>query len=380
MPPTDPLGPLRDRIVEIDGELVRLAAERVRIAREIGTRKRAQGLPTVDYAQERRVLERARERALDAELDSEVAQELVARLIRAAVTAQEEDSLRHFAHGRERSAVVFGGAGRMGRWMERFLSSQGWEFAAIDPLLPEDENRAARERLSGLGPSDLVVMATPPGRTAAIYREWLSDHGGAEGLPRAVVLDLASIKTPLVEPIRALRAAGARVASIHPMFGPSTVLLRDSEVVVCEIGDSPRDREAAALAETLFTPTTARLVHLPLAEHDRIMADLLSLAHAAAIAFALALPEAEHAVRSTTFRALEELSAAVVRESADVYYEIQADNPHSAAALDRLRSALDRVREAIVSRSPEAFANLLAEGRRRTRGNAVPARPRPNSG
>lgn len=368
MPPADPLGPLRDRIVEIDGDLVRLAAERVRIAREIGARKRAEGLPTIDYAQERRVLERARERALESELDAEVAQHLVARLIRAAVTAQEEDSLRHLGQGRERTAVVFGGAGRMGRWMDRFLASQGWEVAGIDPRLPEDENRAARERLAGAGPADLVVMATPPGRTAAIYREWLASPEGVAGPPRAVVLDLASIKTPLVEPIRALRAAGARVASIHPMFGPSTVLLRDAEVVICEVGDGARDREAEELAETLFAPTTARLVRLPLDEHDRVMADLLSLAHAAAIAFALALPEAEHAVRSTTFRALEELSATVVRESPDVYYEIQAENPHSAAALDRLRNALDRVREAIVSRSPGAFADLLADGRRRTPG------------
>jgi len=87
--------------------------------------------------------------------------------------------------------------------------------------------------------------------------------------------------------------------------------------------------------ERLFAPTTARLVRVPLEDHDRIMADLLSLAHAAAIAFALALPAAPPPVRSTTFRALEDLAAVVVRESPDVYYEIQASNPHSAAALDR---------------------------------------------
>ena len=360
---SDPLASLRGRIQEVDRELVRLAAERVRIAREIGAAKRAEGLPTVDYAQERRVLERAREGAGETGLDGEVAQELVARLIRAAVTAQEEDSLRSSSQGEGRTAVILGGAGRMGRWMDRFLSSQGWEVAVLDPVLAEDENRRARERLAAGGPDDLVVMATPPGRTVSIYREWLADPALR---PPGVLIDLASIKTPLVEPIHALRAAGARVASIHPMFGPSTVLLRDAEVVVCEVGDTAADREAAALAEALFAPTTARLVRLPLAEHDRIMADLLSLAHAAAIAFALALPEAEHAVRSTTFRALEDLSAAVVRESPDVYYEIQAENPHSAASIDRLRRALDRVREAVASRSPDAFATLLDEGRRRT--------------
>jgi prephenate dehydrogenase len=37
---------------------------------------------------------------------------------------------------------------------------------------------------------------------------------------------IAGIKTPVMEPIRILPGAGVRVASIHPMFGPSAVLLR----------------------------------------------------------------------------------------------------------------------------------------------------------
>lgn len=344
---------LRERIQELDRELVRLAAERVRTAREIGRRKREEGLTTVDYAQERRVLEAAQQRALRAGLDTDVAQDLVARLIHASVSAQEEDSLRHSAHGQGRSAVVVGGAGRMGRWMTRFLSAQGWAVSVLDPRATPAENREARERLFG---GELVLLATPPGSIAAMYREWVEEP------PRGVMIDLASIKSPLVAPIRALQTAGARVASIHPMFGPSTLLLRDSEVVICDTGDA----EATALAETLFAPTTAHVVHVPLERHDAIMADLLSLAHATAIAFALSLPDAEHPVRSTTFQALETLAAAVVRENPDVYYEIQADNPHSLEALERLQGALERVHEAVTTRSPELFGEILEEGRRRT--------------
>jgi chorismate mutase/prephenate dehydrogenase len=207
-----------------------------------------------------------------------------------------------------------------------------------------------------LAAAELVVCSTPPAVTADLYADW------AHGPPAGVVFDIASIKTPLVEPIHALRRAGARMASIHPMFGPSAVLLREMDVVFCDTGD----REASAIVERLFEPTTAHLVHLPLADHDRIMADLLSLAHATAIAFALALPADEHPVRSTTFQALEKLAAAVVRESPGVYYEIQAMNPHSPAALDRLRAALDRIVAAITTRDAEGFRSLLEDGRRRT--------------
>ena len=178
-------------------------------------------------------------------------------------------------------------------------------------------------------------------------------------------MDIASIKTPLIGPIRRLQAAGARVASVHPMFGPSVVLLRDCDVVVCDTGD-----EAATAAVTqLFTSTTARLLHLPLDEHDRLMADVLTLAHATAIAFALALPETTAAVRSTTLGALRTLSAAVVRESPDVYYEIQALNPNSAAALDRLAAAVARVSRAVGAHDAEAFRGLMEEGKKLTTDN-----------
>lgn len=347
----------------LDLELVANAAERIELARRIGEAKRQQNLPTVDYAQERAVLERARQAALERGLEPSLAEDLLARLIRASVSVQDEDRLRVGALGAGKSAVLVGGAGRMGRWMARFLSAQGYTTGALDPAATPEENEWAKHELAG---ADLIVCATPPSATALIYREWANDP------PPGVITDLASIKGPLLEPIRSLLAAGARVASLHPMFGPSIVLLRDADVVICDTGHA----EATRTVEDLFALTTARLVHIPLDDHDRIMADLLSLAHATAIAFALALPESEHPVRSTTFQALESLAAAVTRESPDVYYEIQADNAFSGRALERLEAALGRLISAVTDRDAEQFRALLEEGRRRTPDPVTSATPR----
>ena len=350
----DDLETLRDRIRRLDDELLAKAAERVSLARRLGEIKRREGLPTVDYAQERVVLDHAREAAAAHGLDPRVAEDLLARLIGAAVSAQDEDSLRLTRAGAGQKAIVVGGAGRMGRWLTRFLSAQGFVTGSVDPAGPRELHEWALRALPG---AELVMCATPPAATAELYREW------AKQPPRGVICDIASIKTPLLEPIRALREAGARVASIHPMFGPSVAILRDADVVICDTGDAA----AGAVVERLFEPTTAHLVHVPLADHDQIMADLLSLAHATAIAFALALPAETHPVRSTTFQALETLAAAVVRESPDVYYEIQAMNPHSPAALERLRGALERIVSAVTARDARGFRGLLAEGQTRTR-------------
>ncbi len=59
----DELSRLRDRIEALDREIVALVAQRVRLAREVGTVKRAAGLPPRDAAREQAVLERTAELA-----------------------------------------------------------------------------------------------------------------------------------------------------------------------------------------------------------------------------------------------------------------------------------------------------------------------------
>ena len=75
------LDDVRRRIREIDGQILGLAAERQRLAREVGEIKRRVGIATVDYAQERAVLERARATAQERGLDPSIAEDLLARLM-----------------------------------------------------------------------------------------------------------------------------------------------------------------------------------------------------------------------------------------------------------------------------------------------------------
>jgi chorismate mutase/prephenate dehydrogenase len=343
---------LREQLERVDAQLVTLAADRIRLGRAVGEAKIRDGLPTVDYGQERAVLERACRVADAAGLDAAVAEELLASLIRASVTAQEADRVRQAGVGSGKRAVVVGGAGRMGRWFVRFLADAGYRTAILDPAATDGDNDTGR---AWLAEADLVLCATPPRLTADLYDAWIAAP------PRGVVVDIASIKTPLIAAIGRLRAAGARVASLHPMFGPATVLLRDADVVVCDTGDAA----ATQAVEALFAPTTARLVRLRLDRHDPIMADLLALAHAAAIAFAAALPAADHPVRSTTFQALERIAGAAVAESPAVYFEIQAANPFAAAAVERLRGVLDRLAATVARGDAAGFAALMEEGKTR---------------
>jgi chorismate mutase len=79
---------LRRRIEQLDAEILRLAAERTRVARVIGKRKSSAGQRVQDPRQETLVLASARERALALGLSPGTAEKLVSLLIEEAVALQ----------------------------------------------------------------------------------------------------------------------------------------------------------------------------------------------------------------------------------------------------------------------------------------------------
>lgn len=346
--PQQRLAQARRRIDELDDELVRVAAARLAAAHDAGRAKAALGQGLVDFQREHEVRGRIERAARAAGLDPAVAQDLVTRLIVASTSRQEQDRVAAVRHGDGRQAVVVGGAGRMGSWLVRFLRSSGYDAHVLDPRAPREHEAAA----GTLRLADLVLVAVPTSVAVRLYDDWARDP------PRGVVADACSVKASLVPGMRRLAAAGGRVASFHPMFGPSATVLRDHDVVLCRTGDAA----AEAAVRSLFAPTSARLVELTLEEHDRVMADVLSLPHAAAIAVAGTLPGTPPA-QGTTSRRLRDVAASVVREDPQVYFELQAGNPHSLPALDRLAASLERVRAAVAAQDAAAFAALLEDGR-----------------
>lgn len=94
-PPEPPpeLARLREQIEGLDRELVRLIAERVRLARAVGAAKRGAGIPTLDHAREAAVVRRAVALARDAQLpfDDEIRQ-IFWQLIGLSRRAQAQDA------------------------------------------------------------------------------------------------------------------------------------------------------------------------------------------------------------------------------------------------------------------------------------------------
>jgi chorismate mutase/prephenate dehydrogenase len=351
---------LRQQLDQLDGELLSLIAKRQAIAREVAAAKRSTGYPTRDYQREREVILGVRQRAEKLGLPGDLAENVLRLLIRSSLTTQEQVSVAAHGAGSGRRALVIGGAGKMGAWFGQFLLSQGFEVQVADPAgAPSGMPMVADWRaLPDLDAFDFIVVATPLGVSGVILNEL------ALRRPKGVVFDLGSLKSPLRGGLHALRSAGVKVTSLHPMFGPSTELLSGRHVIFIDLGSA----EALTAARALFAPTMAEQVVMSLDEHDRLVAYILGLSHALNIAFFTALAESGEAapklarMSSTTFDAQLDVATNVSEESPELYYEIQALNDYGAESLQALSGAVERLRTAVLTRDFATFRNLMEQG------------------
>ena len=361
-PPSDAqarLEPLRTELGQIDRDILALVARRQAVAQKIGQVKREAGIPTRDYRQEREVVQRARAAAEQHGLTGALGEELILALIRGSLTVQERDTVAASAEGSGRRALVIGGAGHMGRWFVRYLGAQGFAVEIADPgdgpagvVNHRDWRRVALDH-------ELIVLAAPMPATAAILEAM------AAAPPPGVVFDVGSLKSPLRKGLRALRAAGGRVTSVHPMFGPDTELLSGRHVIFIDLG-AP---EATAAARALFEPTMATLVEMDLESHDRLIAYVLGLSHALNIAFFTALAESGEAaprlakMSSTTFDAQLGVAGRVAGENPDMYFEIQHLNDYGTESLSALLYAVERLRSVVRAGDLDGFRALMTRGK-----------------
>lgn len=350
---------LRERLSALDAQLLGLIAERQQLSREVAEAKRATGLGTRDYRRERDVLMRARSIAESLDLSPDLAESVLRLLIRGSLTAQERIRVAAAGRGSGHSALVIGGAGKMGRWFTDFLTSQGYHVVIADPGgKVEGFSSVADWRELDLD-QDLIVVATPLKAANAVLHEL------AARKPRGIVFDIGSLKSPLRSGIQAMREAGCRVTSIHPMFGPDTELLSGRHVIFIDLDNA----EAIDEARQLFASTMAEQVVMTLDEHDRLIAYVLGLSHALNIAFFTALANSGEAaprlaqLSSTTYDAQVDVAERVSVESPELYFEIQSLNDYGRESLAALREAVERVWQAVTSGDAAGFATLMQQGR-----------------
>lgn len=357
----DELLQFRNRLDEIDSDIIDLIAERQDVVTAIGEHKLKTGAPLRHYAREREVIDRGVERAESRGLSGDVARDILETLIHHSLGKQETYKLVQSDHGAGKQALVIGGLGRMGEWMSRYLDMVGFHVEVADPVTKETPFDRAEDWERKVEEYDLIVVAVPLRPSNDIL------HRLAEMKPGGLIFDIGSLKSPMRTGLEALAQAGCKACSVHPMFGPNEIGLSGRHILFVDTGNP----EALSEARALFAHTAAECVDLSLDEHDEVMAWVLGLSHLVNIAFASALAESGEAVpllrqiSSSTFNAQLKVAAQVVSENPHLYYEIQQGNRMTGDVVDHFRRVFDHLASAVRDQDEDSWTRAMEKANQR---------------
>ena len=148
--------------------------------------------------------------------------------------------------------------------------------------------------------------------------------------------------------------------SLNPMFAPS-LGFAGHPVASVVVRNGPRGR---ALRE-LIEQWGARVVTVTADQHDRVSAATQALTHAAVIAFGAALAELDVDIADLDrmapppHTALLSLLARIASGAPEVYWDVQAANPHAPAARRALARGVSRLAGVVEDGDRAAFGDLL---------------------
>lgn len=214
-----------------------------------------------------------------------------------------------------------------------------------------------------LGHSDLVVIATPPLAVAPTARRIARITSG-----RIFLTDVASTKSEIVKKLE--RSLPSRISFVgaHPMAGSEksgiaaadAALFRDA---VCIITPTPRTNSAArARVASLWRGVGTRVVSMPAARHDTLVAQISHLPHLAAAVLTRAPDPAALALAAGGFADATRIAAG----DPALWEEIcQTNRREILSALGRLQRELNQLKKLLHGNRSRELRQFLAAAQRR---------------
>lgn len=337
------LDSLRKLLDENDRELLKLAARRIELVRDIHQEKLKTGKHVFDRTREQEVYRKAEQTAKALNLDASVAHQVIRVLVEASHNIQEE------AHQGEaitapflqQHFLVVGGEGKMGSRFARALKERGYQVSVVDK----------KDSLTSeiVGAADIVMICVPMNIASTVTKEIFP-------LVRqdALLCDINSLKGDICS---VFAQATCETLGMHPMFGPTVKSFRRQKIIVCPIRTGARS--------SWFQKELGRMgfevVACDPATHDQMMGVIQVLIHFSTLVTGQALRESQIPLENTLpftspiYRLELATIGRLFAQSPELYAEIEMSNPAGLAMCKKFVQAAQSLEQIISSRDHTAF-------------------------
>ena len=254
--------------------------------------------------------------------------------------------------------AVIGSSGGMGGFFVRYFLSRGLDVVGSDSrrrALKNPHFGFTRSNSEAVAGADIVVVATPIDTTV----ETVTGFAGSLS-PGACVVEITSVKGKMLGKLKKLVSVrGAKLLSLHPLFGPSLKVQGEMKLCVIET-----DKGSIAAARSLFPDAT--LIPMKAREHDRMMGLILSLTHLLNIAYAGTLSrylghDEFRKIQTPTSAVQLTLAEGVLSQSPSLYSYIQLENEFSSEFADALIAELGLLKRLIDRKDRRGFEKRFGE-------------------
>ena len=350
---------LRERIKGIDYSIMALISQRVNLALQIGKLKNERNLPVRNYQVEKQVFERIKGYSDEFQLDFDFTKEVYKHVISQSVNAQIHDKYKLISPLLNKRALIIGGSGKMGTWFVRFLSSTGYDIEIVDPQIKHSE-RGYTEIPQKLNSFDYIFVCVPLNKMREVLELLILRK------PAAIIVEIASLKSSIIEIVEKANNQGIKLISIHPMFGPDVTDLSDRNLVVCT-GETNKDWISSEV-NNIFRETMVNIQSLELRDHDKKMLYSLGLSHFMNILNGYILSGSDidfsdlKRFAGTTFNNQIITTQEVYNENPELYFSIQHINAYQDQLYSEIQSRTKDLIEIIKNDDEGKFLKIMEKG------------------
>ncbi len=299
----------RQRIDEIDGQILDLLAERSKVVVNIIEKKVAQQLPIFAPEREQEKSSAFKKMAAEKGIDPEWAEDFL-RMIMASSRGIQSRQKFPIATSQPKQILFIGGEGSMGRLYSRIARQTGHHTYSID--------KSNWYELEALAPRlDMVIVTVPINVTEQVVGRLTGRLNN-----KTILADFTSNKSA---PIKAmLEAHEGPVIGLHPMHGPDVENLSKQLMVVCP----GRATEQADWFVDQCRLWGMRVINAEQQQHDHVMNMVQGLRHYVALLHGsfmqhYALKPAEILEYSSPiYRAELMMNGRIFAQSAELYADI----------------------------------------------------------
>ena len=340
------LAGLRDRIDDVDSQLIQLLKLRNELTSKVGEVKSQTGMPIYVPTRESEMIAARREQASSIGLSPDLAEDVLRRVIRDSYRSQHTNY--RCINPNITKVVIIGGEGALGRVFVALFEQSDYKVTTL-----EKDDWAKSEEI--FADADLVLVAVPIKLTVSVIER-------LGNLPKQCILaDITSVKN---EPLQAMLSVHAGpVLGLHPMFGPDSPGMIKQVVVVCH-GREPDKYEW--LLEQMRT-WGAVLHESSSREHDSAMAFIQVMRHFSTFVYGQHLKEEDPNLASLLMFSspIYRLELAMVgrlfAQSPALYADIIFNNAESLALLKRFHARFGEALKLVEQVDKASFVSQFNE-------------------